>query len=128
MGAGGSNGGSFRFLFGLMMMVAGGYLLLSAVQVAWGSHLFHVSGVGITTGYVFIPFVIGVVLLFMNARNPLGWVLAVGSIVMLVTGVVVNTRFVLRPLTAFELISILVLLFGGVGLFLSSFRRSDSEF
>jgi hypothetical protein len=130
-GAGGTEGGLGRFFVGLVMMIAGGYLFLHNIQVSIGFGLgyqvFSFWGVGITSGYVLIPFLFGVGIIFFNSRNILGWALAIASLVMLGVGVITQTRFHLRNMTAFELITILVLMVGGVGLFLSSLRSSKSN-
>ncbi len=130
-GAGGTEGGIGRFFVGLVMMIAGGYLFLHNIQVSIGFGLgyqvFSFWGIGITSGYVLIPFLFGVGIIFFNSRNILGWALAIASLVMLGVGVITQTRFHLRNMTAFELITILVLMVGGVGLFLSSLRSSKSD-
>ncbi len=126
-GAGGSTGGIGRFFLGLCMFIVGSYLLLSAIQVSnnfyFGYGLFSIGGFGITSGILFIPFMIGVGMLFFNSSNFLGWLLSVGSVVLILIGVISSTQLSLRPMSAFELISILTLLAGGMGLFLSSFRN-----
>ena len=71
---------------------------------------------------VLVPFVAGVAALFYNGRNPVGWVLTVGSLVALVAGVLANARFGLRAMSAFDLIVILVLAVGGLGLMARSLR------
>jgi hypothetical protein len=130
-GAGGTDGGIGRFFMGLVMMIAGGYLFLHNIQVSIGFGLgyqvFSFWGIGITSGYVLIPFMFGVGIIFFNSRNILGWALAIASLVMLGFGVITQTHFHLRNMTAFELITILVLMVGGVGLFLSSLRTSKSD-
>lgn len=130
-GAGGTDGGIGRFFMGLVMMIAGGYLFLHNIQVSIGFGLgyqvFNFWGIGITSGYVLIPFLFGVGIIFFNSRNILGWMLAIASLVMLGVGVITETRFHLRNMTAFELITILVLMVGGVGLFLSSLRGAKSD-
>jgi predicted membrane channel-forming protein YqfA (hemolysin III family) len=70
-----------------------------------------------------IPFMFGIGMIFYNSRNLLGWLLALGSIVMLIVGVITSVRFRLAHMTAFELLTILVLMIGGLGLFLSSLRK-----
>lgn len=130
-GAGGTDGGIGRFFMGLVMMIAGGYLFLHNIQVSIGFGLgyqvFSFWGIGITSGYVLIPFLFGVGIIFFNSRNILGWMLAIASLVMLGVGVITQARFHLRNMTAFELITILVLMVGGVGLFLSSLRGAKSD-
>lgn len=127
-GAGGTEGGAGRFFMGLLMMIVGGYLFLHNIQVSLGYGLgyqyFSAWGMGITSGMVLVPFMFGIGMIFYNASNILGWVLAVGSLAMLAFGVIAQTRFNLHNMTAFDLITILVLLVGGIGLFLSSLRSS----
>jgi hypothetical protein len=128
-GAGGSQGGTGSFLIGLIMMIGGGYLLLNSIIVrpvfGIGAQLFGIGGVPVTTGMVLIPLMFGVGLIFYNARNWIGWLLAGGSIVALVFGVIANTTLQFARMTAFELIVVLVLLVGGVGLFLRSLRNFE---
>jgi hypothetical protein len=126
-GAGGSQGGLGRFFLGLGMFIAGAYLLLSAIQVTnnfyFGYGLFSVGGFQITSGIIFIPFMIGVGILFFNSSNIIGWLLAIGSVLLMIIGVISSTHLSLRPMSAFELIMITGLLAGGMGLFFSSFRN-----
>ncbi len=126
-GAGGTEGGTGRFFIGLIMLVAGGYLFLNNIHVGHNFHLggslFSFRGIGITSGYVLFPFIIGIAMVFYNSKNYLGWFLAIASMVMLGFGVISSIQFTFRRMTAFELISILVLFVGGLGLFLSSLRN-----
>lgn len=130
-GAGGSSGGVQRFFIGLIMMIGGGYLLLNAIHVSntfsLSTRIFNTGGVGITTGYVLIPMIFGIGMLFYNSRNYLGWLLALGSLVALIFGVITNIQFVMDRMSLFELLVILVLLVGGIGLFLSSLRDMPKE-
>ena len=127
-GAGGTNGGEISFLVGLVMMCGGFYLLLSSIvvraQFGIGYHLYSLGGFGITSGMVMIPFLFGVGMIFYNSRNLFGWLLAVGSLTALIFGVIASVNFSFRHMSAFDLIVILVLSFGGLGLFLRSLRHS----
>ena len=127
-GAGGRKGGEGSFILGLIMMIGGGYLLLQSIVVrpdfSLGRQLYSVGGIPVTSGMVLIPFMFGVGLIFYNARNWLGWLLAGGSIIALVFGVIASIDFQFARMTAFELIVILVLLVGGIGLFLRSLGES----
>jgi hypothetical protein len=126
-GAGGSNGGIGRFFLGLGMFIAGAYLLLNAIQVTnnfyFGYGLFSIGSFQVTSGILFIPFMIGVGMLFFNSSNIIGWLLAAGSVLLMIIGVISSTHLSLRPMSAFELLVITGLLAGGIGLFFSSFRN-----
>jgi hypothetical protein len=132
-GAGGTKGGVGRFILGFCMMCGGFYLLLNSIRVtnrfALGSGLFQLnffggSTIAITGGMVLIPFIIGIGIIFYNRRNIIGWLLAAGSIVALIFGVISNINFTMHSMSAFELLAILVLAVGGIGLLLSSLRES----
>lgn len=125
-GAGGSSGGIGQFFMGLVMMCGGFYLLLSNVIVTstfgMGSRLFGVGGFGITGGIIMVPLVLGIGMIFYNSRNYLGWLIAIGAFFAMVFGVISSVNLDLRTMSAFYLITVLVLAFGGLGLFLHSLR------
>ncbi|MFP4348695.1 MAG: hypothetical protein ACLFQY_10450 [Desulfococcaceae bacterium] len=128
-GAGGTQGGIGRFFIGLVMMIGGGYLFLDAIQV---THHFHMSralysfgAFRLTTGLTLVPLIFGIGFIFYNAKNPIGWVLAGVSLILIGFGIISSIQFRLRHMSAFELIMILILLVGGIGLFLSSLRSFD---
>lgn len=134
-GAGGTSGGLGQFFIGLVMMCGGFYMLLNAITVSsnfgMGMRLYGFSAMGgnynVTSGMVMIPFIFGVGLIFYNSRNILGWVLGLGSITGLIFGVISSIRFSFRTMTSFDLIVILVLAFGGLGLFLRSLKALDEK-
>jgi hypothetical protein len=134
-GAGGTSGGIGQFFIGTIMMCGGFYLLLNAISVStnfgMSSSLYRVSALGgyhITSGMIMIPFMFGVGLVFYNGRNVLGWLLTFGSITALIFGVISSIRFSFRTMSAFDLIVILVLAIGGLGLFLRSLRAIDRRY
>ena len=126
-GAGGTKGGVGRFFLGLAMMIAGGYLFLSSIKIvnnfSMGYSLYRVGNLSLTSGMVLVPFIFGVGLIFYNSKNFLGWFLATASLILLLFGVIASINFRLAPISAFELITMLVLAVGGVGVFLSSLRE-----
>jgi len=133
-GAGGTSGGLGSFFIGLIMMCGGFYMLLNAINVTssfgMGMRLYGFSAMGgqynITSGMVMFPFMFGVGLIFYNGKNILGWLLAIGSITGLIFGVISSIRFSFRAMTSFDLIVILVLAVGGLGLFLRSLKAIDA--
>ena len=135
-GAGGSSGGIGHFFIGLIMMCGGFYMLLNAITVSsnfgLGSRLFGFSGfgsnIGITGGMIMIPFIFGIGMIFYNSKNLLGWILSIGSITALIFGVISTVRFNLRTMSSFELIVILVLDVGGIGLFLRSLKKIYNKY
>ena len=129
--AGGTSGGTGKFLLGLVMMCGGFYMLLSGIVVSsnfgFGARLFGFGGVGLTGGMIMLPLLIGVAMIFYNARNYLGWGIAIASLGALIFGVISSVSLNLRTMSAFELLVILTLAFGGLGLFLNSLRPSRAS-
>jgi hypothetical protein len=132
-GAGGSSGGIGQFFIGVIMMCGGFYMLLNAITVSsnfgLSARLFgYGNNFGVTGGMIMIPFIFGIGLVFFNSKNILGWLLTLGSITALIFGVISSVRFNLRTMTTFELIVILVLAVGGLGLFLRSLKKIDAKY
>lgn len=130
-GAGGTPGGTSTFFIGLLMACAGAYMLLNNIVVSNGFSLgyslyrvpFGAGGaVGITSGGLLIPFMFGVGWIFYNAKSVWGWVLAAGALAAIVFGVVMSLSISIRTMSLLDLIIILVLLVGGLGLFARSLR------
>lgn len=132
-GAGGSSGGFGQFFIGLIMMCGGFYMLLNAIRVTssfgFSARLYGVSAFGnsfsITGGIIMIPFMFGIGFIFFNSKSIIGWILSLGSITALIFGVISSVRFSMKTMSAFELIVILVLSIGGLGLFLRSLKEAS---
>ncbi len=134
-GAGGTSGGLGNFFIGLIMMCSGFYMLLNAITVTSNfgvsMRLYGFSAMGgsysVTSGMVMIPFIFGVGLIFYNSKNILGWVLSLAAITGLIFGVISSIRFSFNTMTSFDLIVIIVLAIGGLGLFLKSLKALDEK-
>lgn len=129
-GAGGTDGGVMGFVIGFVMICAGGYLLLRGITIqpvfGFGRTSFMLGGFPVTSGMVMVPFMFGVGIIFYDASKWYGWALAAGSLIALIFGVISSLQFQFARMTAFDLIVILMLLVGGIGLFLRSLRASKS--
>lgn len=127
-GAGGSSGGLGLFFIGFFMFCGGIYMLLNSItfyaNYGFGSRMYGIGGVSITSGMIMIPFMFGVGMIFYNAKNMFGWLLAAGSLTALIFGVISSIQFQMRSMTAFDLAVILILTVGGLGLFLRSLKTS----
>ncbi len=106
-----------QYYAGAIMLALGMILLLRSISVntGFGGHLFMMGRTNITTGMVLIPFIVGVALMFYGMTE-IGWLIAVGSLVVLVLGTVINSRMSLRSMSLVELIVMLTLLGAGLGL------------
>lgn len=112
-GAGGTPGGMGEFLIGLVMAIAGGYLLTTQVTVTsgawmlWGRSAFGLS---------LIPFIVGIGLLFWNGRSIFGWLLLLGGSVIILAGILSHLEIYFERTSLFNTLLMLALLFGGIGL------------
>jgi hypothetical protein len=119
-GPGGTPGGLGMFLFGLALTVAGGYLILSNTQVTsrywgwWGPNTF---------GLTLIPFIIGIGLLFFNGKSIAGWLLAGGGAVIIFVGIIANLEIYFTQTSLFNVILMLILFAGGLGLMARAVKR-----
>ena len=119
-GPGGTPGGLGVFLCGLALAIAGGYLIMNQVQVAsaywrwWGGNTF---------GLTLIPLMIGIGLLFYNAKSIAGWVLAGAGVIIIFAGIIANLGIYFRQTSLFNVILMLTLFAGGLGLMARSLRR-----
>lgn len=128
-GAGGSEGGAGTFILAVIMMSVGGYLLLKGIIVrptfGFRSVAFHVYGFPVTTGIILIPFLLGIGGIFYDSRKLWGWAVAILAIVALIAGVIANMNIQIVTMSLFDLLLILVLLVGGVGLMLRALSRTS---
>jgi len=116
---GGTRGGICEFLLGLVMAVAGAYLLTNQVTVTSGFWNFRgYSAFGLSL----FPLIFGIGFLFFNGKSIIGWILLVVGVVVIFTGIIANLSIYFRPTSLFSTIIMLILLAGGVGLIARSLR------
>lgn len=121
-GAGGRPGGLGTFFLGLLMSLGGGYMLLTTVRVTTGFWSGRIFGGVSPFGALMFLFILGVLVLFYDADRWLGWLLAGGSLLAILIGVIVNLQVYFQSTTLLVTLIMFVLLFGGVGLMLRALR------
>lgn len=118
-GAGGTPGGVGQFVFGLGMVIAGGYLFLDRVTVMsgywqlWGYNAFGLS---------LIPMLVGIGWLFFDGRAIIGWILTFGGLVVIIVGIIANLHIYFNPTSLTGTFIMLGLLAAGLGLVARSLR------
>ncbi len=118
---GGTAGGLGAFVAGVLMVTAGGYLLLNQVQVTTSYWSFGGQG---SFGLSLLPLLAGIAFLFFNGHSPLGWLLTAIGVVIILAGVLMHMDIYFRQTSLFNTLVMLALLFGGVGLVARSLRSS----
>jgi hypothetical protein len=118
---GGTPGGARTFLLGFAMAIVGGYLLLQEVSVHGGYWSFgFVGGYGRSFGITLLPLLFGIGILFTNGRSFAGRMLAGGGALLILAGIIMNLDIHFRETSLFNVLVMLVLLVGGVGLIVRS--------
>jgi hypothetical protein len=118
---GGTQGGTRTFLLGMIMAIAGGYLLFQQVSVGggyWSWNLF--GGAGRSFGITLLPLLLGIGILFANGRSLVGRLLTFGSALVIVVGIIANLDIHFQTTSLWNLLILLVLLVGGIGLVVRS--------
>ena len=136
-GAGGTSGGTGMFAIGFILAALGTFLFLNSVDVVagpqgWASRMVnrmhgHSGGFWDTTstGVVFLPFFLGIVILFYDKTQKLGWGLFYGGIIILVVEILSRMQFHMR-MSVTSLLILIATVGAGAGLMLRSFRDSEA--
>jgi hypothetical protein len=120
-GPGGTPGGVGVFVVGVLMMAAGGYLLMNQVTVTTSWWSFGGQG---SFGLSLLPLLAGIAVLFFNGKSFLGWLLTAVGAVIILAGVLMHMDIYFRQTSLFNTLVMLGLLFGGLGLVARSLRSS----
>jgi hypothetical protein len=124
-GAGGTPGGIGQFFIGLMLAVAGGWLLTNQVTVTTGGYwnLWGMNGFGLSL----IPFILGTGLIFFNGKSIAGWLLLAAGLVIVFVGILANLNIYFRPTSLFNTLLMLGLLAAGLGMIAAALRTKPAE-
>ncbi|HPM81804.1 MAG TPA: hypothetical protein PLF81_13945 [Candidatus Anammoximicrobium sp.] len=130
-GSGGTEGGTGKFLIGFGLSALALYLFFDSVRVAtadlgWFTVLArrHAGGGLLETtsmGLVFVPFFLGVLALFYDARMKWAWGLMWFGVAVLVIEILSRVRFFLNMKTT-HLLGMMVLFAAGAALMIRSYR------
>jgi hypothetical protein len=127
-GSGGTEGGLGLFIVGFILAAAGAWLFVDSVRVVTGHGIFggmmRRAGMGGQTtsmGLIFVPFFIGVIMLFYNADWKVGWSLAGLGLVIIIVEILSGIRFYMNMKVS-HMLMLLVMMAGGCGLMLRSFK------
>jgi hypothetical protein len=120
-GPGGTPGGAPEVLVGLIMIAVGVYIVFDHVTVHTSFWRFW-GGPNTSFGLTLLPLLGGIGVLFFNGRSMLGWVLTVGGITLILTGVLMNMDVYFRPTSLWGTIVMFGLIVAGLGVFARGLR------
>ena len=130
-GAGGTPGGTWLFFTGLVLSAVGLWFFLSNVHVVtrdvglvsgmFSRGMFGGGMPAMSTGIVFAPIFVGLVLLFYDARLKWGWALFYTGLAVIVIEILSRIQFLMSIRTS-NLLLMLGMIAAGIGMMLRSFR------
>lgn len=129
-GSGGTEGGVGKFAIGFGLAALATYLFFDSVNVTTAGHglITGLLGYGrgspwatTSMGIIFVPFFLGVVVLFYDARLWWGWALVYLGIAVVAVEILSRIQFLFQMKTT-HLLGMIVLFAAGVGLMLRSYR------
>lgn len=118
-----------QFVIGMIMLTAGLYWFMSNVTVStyFG---FRFMGFRFGGGLVVLPFIVGIIWLFLNVDS-IGAKLLTGiGVVIILASIISNLQFVFRGVSLYVYLVMLILIFGGsalVGQVLFRWPKDDDE-
>ena len=122
-GAGGTPGGLGEFFIGILLAALGCYMLFSRVQVHssyW--NFLGLGGAGQSFGVSMLPLLFGIGILFVNGRSILGWLFAVGGLLFILVGILMNMDIYFERTTLMSTLIMLGCIAAGLGLVVKSLR------
>jgi len=125
-GPGGTPGGAAEVLVGLIMIAVGVYIVFDHVTVHTAFWRFW-GGPNTSFGLTLLPLLGGIGVLFFNGRSMLGWVLTVGGITLILTGVLMNMDVYFRPTSLWGTIVMFGLIVAGLGVFARGLRAHPAK-
>lgn len=101
-----------QFVIGMIMLAAGLYWFLSNVTVTTGFG-FSFRGFRLGAGLVVVPFIAGIIWLFLNVDS-LGAKLLTGvGFLIIIASIISNIQFIFRAVSLYAYLVMLILIFGG---------------
>ena len=104
-----------QFMIGMVMLAAGLYWFLSNVTVM--THFgFQIWNFRVGAGLIVVPFIAGIIWLFVNVDSFGAKLLTVLGIVVILASIIANIQFIFRATSLYVYLIMLVLIFGGAAL------------
>lgn len=115
-----------RFIIGLVMLVAGLYWFMANVTVHtdFGIRLF---GRQFGMGLVVVPFIAGIIWLFTNVDSFGAKLLTLIGVVIIIAAIIMNIDFYFRPVSLYQYLIMLIMIFGGGALVGQVLFKSPKE-
>ena len=104
-----------QFMIGMVMLAAGLYWFLSNVTVM--THFgFQLWNFRVGAGLIVVPFIAGIIWLFVNVDSFGAKLLTALGIVVILASIIANIQFIFRATSLYAYLIMLILIFGGAAL------------
>ena len=104
-----------QFMIGMVMLAVGLYWFLSNVTVM--THFgFQLWNFRVGAGLIVVPFIAGIIWLFVNVDSFGAKLLTVLGIVVILASIIANIQFIFRATSLYVYLIMLILIFGGAAL------------
>lgn len=99
-----------QFFVGLLMLAAGLFLIFQNLDVrsSWGTGFLRLGGYSLPNGLIFLPIIIGIVMLFLMDRKVFGWIVIAVGIIIVLAAVIMSVNIRWRTTNAY----IFIVMFG----------------
>ena len=107
-----------EFIIGLAMLVIGLYLFTGRVSVSssfFSSGIYY-GAVRIPTGAVFVPFIVGIIMVFAKPESFLSKLVAGLGILIILVSIIMSVNIRLETISLYEWLLYIIAIFGGLGL------------
>lgn len=116
-----------QFFIGLLMLAAGLYMIFQNlnVQSTWGTGFLHIGGYSLPNGLIFLPIIIGIVMIFLMDRKVFGWIVIAVGIVIILTAVIMSVNIRWRTTNAYIFIAMFGLAAAGGAMVIRQLFKKD---
>lgn len=109
-------GNIVTFFLGIIVFLVGLYMIFQNTVISTGFTLTKAIGFTPSFGIVLLPLLIGIVVLFFNEHNFLGWFLIIVGILIILIGILMGLRITFLPVSLFDGIFMFGMTAAGIGL------------
>lgn len=116
-----------QFFCGLLMLAVGVFLIFQNLDVrsSWGTGFLHVGGYSLPTGLIFLPILIGIVMLFLMDRKVFGWIVLSVGLVIVLAAVIMSVNIHWRTTNAYIFIAMFGLAVAGGAMVIRQLFKKD---
>lgn len=114
------NKNNMNLFLGIIVIGIGLFLLLQQTDVTMSFGSFSIFGLGIPSGLVVVPLLVGVIMMFYNPKFIVARIVTILGAVIIVAAIIVSTSIRFRTTSMYNYIIIILFIAAGAGLILKS--------